>query len=246
MIKALTMGSLFFVAAGSAFAATPNLEYTYIDVEYHDNTFEEYDGDGYGIEGAYAFGDNYFVFATLTEDVLDASYTTSGLYPLPNETYFYTSHVTLESTARNIALGAGMAWPVGESVDLVGRAFYQDSDIDQATSGTFELADGNGDVQQSGSLCGFSVCYNPSFSESGLGIQAGVRAAIMPRIELYGDVTYVDIDMPDDADGYDLDAGETSLEAGARFTVTDWMRLTLGYYKRGDFESTQLAARFVL
>ena len=85
-----------------------------------------------------------------------------------------------------VAAGIGLNYAVSETVDLVGRLAYVSAEIE---------------------VSGFEV------DENGYALGAGVRAMVMPQLELNGGVTYTDL-------GDDFDS-DTSLDLGAVYNFTD-------------------------
>lgn len=232
--------------SGAAFAAEPNFGYKYLDAEYHSNSLDGEDGDGYRIEGSFAAGSNYFIIIGLNDDTVDAanSETVRGVL-VPNDTLTVTADVGIGK--KDLTIGFGGAWPISESVDFTGQFLYLDSEISADLGGSYRYDDGAG-YTESGSVCSVdpALCGSDSIDDTGFALRAGVRGAVSESFELYGDLAYYNLDLIDDAKDFGLDLGKTGIEVGTRFAATGNFMITLGYLKQGDLKSIQLGARLDL
>lgn len=245
----LISATLLMLLPALSNAGDSNFHYTYVDVQYHNSTFERFDGDGFGVEGAYAFGSNYFLFARFVRDSAQARSINSSLYPEPPPSTGFdilNTNLTIDASVDEFAVGAGMVWHLSEAVDVSGKIFYTTIDNTDEYGGTFEIVDENGEVQRFGALCGFVVCAPAGFDDSGFGLEASIRGAIAERFELFGNFTYVDIDFSDAYSAYVYadSLSDTTIEIGGRFTLTQQLSVSLAALKRDEFESTQLGVRF--
>jgi hypothetical protein len=108
-----------------------------------------------------------------------------------------------------IVAGLGVNFAVADTVDLVGRIAYVRAEVD---------IDGFGDAD-----------------DDGYALQAGVRAMVLPPLELNGGITYSDL-------GGD-DGSETSVGIGAVYNFTDIFAVTAGASFGDDTQTIGLGVR---
>lgn len=70
--------------------------------------------------------------------------------------------------------------------------------------------------------------------DTGIGLEAGVRASVMENLEAFGSFSYVDI----------YDDSQTGFELGARYWLQDNLGISLAYNDIEDADGFTLAARF--
>ena len=99
-----------------------------------------------------------------------------------------------------LKLGAGINYAVTDTIDVVGRVAYLDLNAD--------------------------VDSNDSISDTGYGLEAGIRAMATPSIEVNGGLSYEDL-----GDGSPTD--KVAIKFGALYSVTDWLAVGIG----GSFRS---------
>ncbi len=107
-----------------------------------------------------------------------------------------------------LSAGLGVNYGVSDTVDLVGRLAYINVEIE---------------------VSGFSQ------DEDGYGLSGGVRAMIMPQLELNGGVVYSDL-----GGGFDSD---TALELGAVYNFTDMFAAVAGVSFSDDVTEYGIGAR---
>jgi len=135
------LGSLLLAAAPLA-AQAEGLNYSYVEADYVDVDVDNGpSGDGFGVRGSVGFAGNWFAFA----DYVDASVDVIDI--------------------ENIAVGIGGHFPINDTLDVVGRVGYTESDL---SSGPF------------------------SASDDGYLLTAGVRGQ-MSQFEMEGHLVYTDL-----------------------------------------------------
>ena len=135
------LGSLLLAAAPLA-AQAEGLNYSYVEADYVDVDVDNGpSGDGFGVRGSVGFAGNWFAFA----DYVDASVDVIDI--------------------ENIAVGIGGHFPINDTLDVVGRVGYTETDL---SSGTF------------------------SASDDGYLLSAGLRGQ-MSQFEAEGHVVYTDL-----------------------------------------------------
>jgi hypothetical protein len=137
---------------GAASNAVADLSYTYIEGGYVNVDFDDADadGDGFDIAGSVELTDWFHLFGDYTNADLDR--------PGP------AGDVDFETWEA----GAGVNWPLADTVDLVGRLSYLNAEVDVPGFG-------GGD-------------------DDGYGLYGGVRGRITPEVELEGGIAYADFD----------------------------------------------------
>jgi hypothetical protein len=104
-IGQVMLGSLLLAALPLA-AQADGKSYSYVEANYLDVDIDNASsGDGIGVRGSVGFADNWFVFADYSDasvDVVDIEY---------------------------IAVGVGGHYPLGDSLDAVGRIGYTEADL---------------------------------------------------------------------------------------------------------------------
>lgn len=144
-----TLSLLAALAAALPFASQAGtMDYTYVEAGYVDTELDlgrsDIDGDGFALRGSLAVHENFFVFASYEDLGFDFG---------------------IDATAFQI--GAGVRWPLGPKLDIVGRAAIVQSEIEF----------GRNDQDDDGFLLG-----------------ARLRGEIAPKFELEGGFDYVDLD----------------------------------------------------
>ncbi|MGA1370492.1 MAG: outer membrane beta-barrel protein [Pseudomonadales bacterium] len=114
----------------------------------------------------------------------------------------------IDIDANTFDAGLGVNLALTDTVDLFGEASYVRAELE---AGEF------GDVD-----------------ESGYGLSAGLRAMVLPQLELNAGLSYVDIDGLDD----------TSIDVGAVWRFTDVIALILGASFADDANSYGAGVRF--
>lgn len=141
LLAALTAFLPFTSQAGT-------MDYTYVELGYVDTEIDvgpnDLDGDGFALRGSLAVHENFFVFA---------GYEDLGFERGVDSTTFH--------------VGGGVRWPLGNKLDIVGRAAIVRSEIEF----------GGRDENDDGFLLG-----------------ARLRGEVVPRFELEGGFDYVDLD----------------------------------------------------
>ena len=153
------------LAASAAFvpflAQAEGLSYSYLDAAYVNTDIDRFDEDvdGFALRGSYELTDNVFVFA---------GYADQG-----------TSVAGFDIDLQTYNLGLGYAWPLGEALDVYGKAGYVSAQAD---------VQGLGDAD-----------------DDGYSLAVGLRGRAVEQLELEGAVNYVDLS--DSGDDTTLDLG---------------------------------------
>ena len=153
------------LAASAAFvpflAQAEGLSYSYLDAAYLNTDIDRFDEevDGFALRGSYELTDNVFVFA---------GYADQG-----------TSAAGFDIDLQTYNLGLGYAWPLGEALDVYGKAGYVSAQAD---------VQGLGDAD-----------------DDGYSLAVGLRGRAVEQLELEGAVSYVDLS--DSGDDTTLDLG---------------------------------------
>ena len=157
-----------FVSALAASAAlapflaqAEGISYSYLDAAYVNTDIDRFDEDvdGFALRGSYELTDNVFVFA---------GYADQG-----------TSVAGFDIDLQTYNLGLGYAWPLGEALDVYGKAGYVSAQAD---------VQGLGDAD-----------------DDGYSLAVGLRGRAVEQLELEGAVSYVDLS--DSGDDTTLDLG---------------------------------------
>jgi hypothetical protein len=137
----VVLGGILLAAAPLA-AQAEGMNYSYVEADYVDVDVDDGpSGDGLGVRGSVGFGGSWFAFA----DYVDAS----------------VDVIDIES----IAVGVGGHFPVNDSLDVVGRVGYTETDL---SAGPF------------------------SASDDGYMLSAGLRGQ-MSQFEIEGHLVYTDL-----------------------------------------------------
>ena len=138
---ATLIGGLLLAVAPLA-AMADGMNYSYVEADYVDLDIDNApSGDGFAVRGSVGFANNWFAFA----DYVDASVDVIDI--------------------ENIAVGIGGHFPINDTLDVVGRVGYTESDL---SSGPF------------------------SASDDGYLLTAGVRGQ-MSQFEMEGHLVYTDL-----------------------------------------------------
>ena len=140
-LASAVIGGLVLAVAPLA-AMAEDMSYSYVEADYIDLDIDDApSGDGFGVRGSVGFANNWFAFA----DYVDAS----------------VDDIDIE----NIAVGLGGHYPINDTLDVVGRVGYTETDL---SSGPF------------------------SASDDGYLLTAGVRGQ-MSQFEMEGHLVYTDL-----------------------------------------------------
>ena len=138
---ATLIGGLLLAVAPLA-AMADGMNYSYVEADYVDLDIDNApSGDGFAVRGSVGFANNWFAFA----DYVDASVDVIDI--------------------ENIAVGLGGHFPINDTLDVVGRVGYTETDL---SSGPF------------------------SASDDGYLLTAGVRGQ-MSQFEMEGHLVYTDL-----------------------------------------------------
>ncbi|HEX7046074.1 MAG TPA: outer membrane beta-barrel protein [Gammaproteobacteria bacterium] len=236
--------------SGSAMAAEPNFDYTYLQGEYHAHDFDGENGNGYQLEGHFSFGENFFIVATATEAETDVNEFVSNW----GDTTFGTNielDLDYELNRKDFAVGIGGALPLGSRLDLIAQAMYVESELTQSLVGGRVIINylWNDDPPLIQSACTWDLCETTSIDDQGFATSIGLRGKASERIELYGNLTYYNVNL----DNINLEpavaamnADNMTFEVGTRVMVIENLLLSLGYAKQEEIESLRLGVRFAL
>jgi len=167
-------GLLFPFAAGAS-----NFSYTWVEGSYGnasiDDSDGDIDGDLWGISGAWQFHDYVFVYGGYEYGDFD--------YDIETDTYQF---------------GVGLAFPMGDSVDLVAGAAYVDVSTD--------------------------VPFFGDIDDDGYSVIAGIRAGVADAFQIEAGAEYVDLDDAGSDTGYMIGGRyyfTESFAVGAGYSTSD-------------------------
>jgi hypothetical protein len=129
-----------------------DISYSFVQAAYVNTDLDDFDEtlDGYVLGGSFEVADNFFIFASYSDQSTD----------------YFGADVDFSA----FTIGGGYAYPLSDTMDLVGSIGYVSADADVSYQGASGSADDDG--------------YE-------LGI--GLRAMPMEQLELHGNITYVDM-----------------------------------------------------
>jgi hypothetical protein len=165
-------------------------------------------------------GYTYFDVGYIRTDIddLDENLDTLGLagsVAVTENFYLFTDYEDgsaeigdVDIDANTLDAGLGVNFALTDTVDLFGEASYVRAELE---AGEF------GDID-----------------ENGYGLSAGLRAMVLPQLELNAGLSYIDIDGLDD----------TSVDVGAVWRLTDVIALVLGASFADDANSYGAGVRF--
>jgi len=159
------------------------------------------DGDGFFGGGSYAVTDLFHVFASYGEATLDVRSSDPGIL-----------NTDVDLTQLNV--GAGINYGVTDSIDVVARAAWVDTDVDVDAGG--------------------------SSSESGYRLEAGVRGMATPSIEINGGLSYADAGSlqfreAGSSDGVSSNVSDKlAVRVGAFYNIVDWLAVGVDGSFSGD------------
>lgn len=179
----------------SSFAAE-DISYSYLEIDYivqdvdmyeDDDLFDNFledvdDGDGFKVEGSFAFTNNLFIFANYAQTKADFTFINDVGIVVPRDT-----------DVKTLQVGLGYFAPITYNVDFVVRAAYMDVDLDDFYLGQTE--------QDIGDLTDAWRDLDEDTSDGYLA-DAGIRAQVTPWLELGGGVRYTDLDTGDDISAF--------------------------------------------
>lgn len=182
--KLLLIAALAFPVAGWS---TEELSYTYLELDYVNLSIDEIDddediiddfddGDGWAVQGSFAFTPMFFVFAGYSDTDSDASFSSDG-------TTFFSSSVDVQRLDIGLGLNKELDIDFFNRPDLVARIAYTDIDLDG-----FD----------------FGGSSNPSLgdldddSSDGWFADVALRSQLVAWLEASGGVRYTDIQDADD------------------------------------------------
>ncbi|MGA1370493.1 MAG: YfaZ family outer membrane protein [Pseudomonadales bacterium] len=141
----------------------------------------------------------------------------AGSFALTDNLYLFADYEDgsasfdrIDVDVSTVAIGVGANFALSDTVDLFGEASYVNAELE---AGDFVEID-----------------------ENGFGLAAGVRAMVMPQLELNAGLSYVEIDELDD----------TSLDLGAVYSFTDVVALVLGASFADNANTYSAGVRFYI
>lgn len=141
----------------------------------------------------------------------------AGSFALTDNLYLFAdyqdgsaSFERIDVDVSTMEVGAGANFGLSDTVDLFAEAGYVKAELE---AGEFVEVD-----------------------ESGFGLSAGVRAMVMPQLELNAGLSYVEIEELDD----------TSLDIGAVYSFTDVVALVLGASFADNTNTYGIGVRFYI
>ena len=203
-IRSLTLGSGLAFAAAMAVSMQANaadgISYSYVEADFlvqdidlyetgrndDDNAVQDFvedidDGDGFALEGSFAFTDYLFGFARYSSADVDFGYVTGTNIRVPSNT-----------KVKTFNLGVGYNLELSDQVDFVARLAYVDVD-----TGDFTLGARDSDVNDLDTIRDAFDDLNEDSSD-GYSLDAGVRAQPLEWLELGGGLKFTDLDTDDD------------------------------------------------
>lgn len=184
------------VALPVSAAAAEDISYTYVQLDYivedidafeDDEVFNQVledvdDGRGIGIEGSFAFAENFFVFGKYSNTEADFTYIAdNGMFVPQGE------------DIKSFDIGLGYFRPMSDTMDFVARAAYADVDY-----GDLNFGQVDDDVANDNETVSDAFDDLNEDSSDGYYIDAGVRAQTVEWLELGGGLRYSDMDSGDD------------------------------------------------
>lgn len=129
-----------------------DISYSYAEIAYVSTDIDDFDEtfDGLALAGSFEVAENFFLFGSYADQ--------SGDF----------GSVDIDATSWTI--GGGYAYPVSDTMDLVGRLAYVSAELEASAFG------------ESGNV-----------DDDGYSLSAGLRALPIEQLELEGDITYVDL-----------------------------------------------------
>jgi hypothetical protein len=129
-------------------------------------------------------------------------YSVAGSYAVTDLFHVFASYGTAnidiigESVDfSELKVGAGVNYAVTDTIDVVGRAAYLDLNAD--------------------------IDSNNSASDTGYGLEAGIRGMATPSIEVNGGLSYEDLGDASPSD-------KVAVKIGALYSFTDWLAVGIG------------------
>jgi hypothetical protein len=129
-----------------------DISYSFVQAAYVNTDIDDFDEalDGFALGGSFEVAENFFIYASYSDQSTDL--------------------FGVDIDATDYSIGGGYAFPLSETMDLVGSIGYVSAEIE----GSFE---------------GESA----SFDDDGYQLAVGLRAMPMEQLELHGSVGYVDL-----------------------------------------------------
>ena len=119
------------------------------------------------------------------------------------------SNVSVDLYFTNLSVGLGSRYSIAKNTDFFGVLSYENVEIENSAP-EYYLSDSN----------------------SGYGLQIGVRSMISEKVELNGSINYVDIE----------DESETGFGVSALYNFTGQFSAGVGYSQSGDVDSMSVSA----
>lgn len=180
----------------AASMAAESISYSYIEAAYvvqdmdmyedegvFDNVLDDVDdGDGFKIEASFAFSNNMFLFGNYAQTQADFTFVNDAGAVIPQD-----------QDVKTLELGLGFFAPINNDMDFVARAAYQDVDLDNFSFGATD-----DDIADDDETVGDAFDDLNEDTSDGYFVDAGVRAQVVPQLELGGGVRYTDLDSGDD------------------------------------------------
>lgn len=182
--KMLLMVALAFPVAGWS---TEDLSYTYFELDYanlsidgvddNEDIIEDFDdGNGWAVQGSFAFTPMFFGFAGYSDTDSDASFSSDG-------TTFFSSSVDVQRLDIGLGFNKELAIDFLNQPDLVARIAYTDIDLDGFDFG------GSSDE---------SLSDLDEDSSDGWFTDVALRSQLVPWLEAGAGVRYTDVQDADE------------------------------------------------
>jgi hypothetical protein len=207
--------------------STRDLDYTYLQLNAVNRDIDALDsdrglvkklndGNGWSLNGSFAFLPKFFVFGEYSDTDSDVSYSSSNTLPLPANT-----------DIKRLDAGVGTDRPITNRLDFVGRAAYVDIDYGDFNIGASSSALGGG------GLSGLREELTSDTTDGYLA-DAAVRSQLTPKIEGLVGLRYTNVGSIDD----------TSVLGSLLFELSRNWGLDVGVDAGSDVSLYRLGVRF--
>src|SRR5262245_44976902 len=155
MRKQTILASLVALGFAGPALATENFSYSFVELGWVNQDFDDLDveADGPAVRGSIELTPGFHLFGTYSDQDFDLG---------PGS----------DVNGESMTLGAGYAWSVSPTIDIVGNIAYLREELEVRTSGF-----GGGSIE-----------------DDGMGVAGYVRARPIEQLELTGGLNYVDFD----------------------------------------------------
>jgi hypothetical protein len=147
--------------------------------------------------------------------LLNSNFFLAGSYSSLTLETFNAFGYEVDADLNFLSLGVGARKAVAGNTDIYGIVSYEKIDLSVST--------------------GFGGFYSAAVDdESGYGLRIGVRSMMTPKVEVNGEISYIDV----------LDDAETGFGFGAAYYFTNQFSAGAGYNTSDDIDTLNLTATF--